>query len=135
MKTSLKIKVAYDKIPEYSVKVNRAANKAALKTALDTQRRIKRNIKSVGAVRTGYMRDSVYANVGPSKAAVSAGKGVISVSSGPRVFGEVGVGADYAYYVEYGTSKMKARPFFRPAIDEMERTFARNIRDIKNIKV
>jgi HK97 gp10 family phage protein len=31
---------------------------------------------------------------------------------------EMAVMANYAFYIEYGTSKMAAQPFVRPAIDE-----------------
>jgi HK97 gp10 family phage protein len=30
---------------------------------------------------------------------------------------EIGFSADYAFYPEYGTAKMKAQPYLRPAID------------------
>jgi HK97 gp10 family phage protein len=33
----------------------------------------------------------------------------------------LGVGADYGPHLEFGTSKMAARPFLRPAMDENER--------------
>jgi HK97 gp10 family phage protein len=32
----------------------------------------------------------------------------------------IGFSAEYASYVEFGTYKMEAQPFLRPAIDEME---------------
>lgn len=44
-------------------------------------------------------------------------KGSISsreVTDGAEVF----VGADYGFYQEFGTSKMQAHPYIRPAIDE-----------------
>jgi len=33
---------------------------------------------------------------------------------------EIGFGAEYASYVEFGTYKMAAQPFLRPAFDEAE---------------
>jgi HK97 gp10 family phage protein len=40
---------------------------------------------------------------------------------------EVGTGVEYAPHVEYGTSKMKAQPFFRPAWDEKLETIKATI--------
>jgi HK97 gp10 family phage protein len=39
-------------------------------------------------------------------------------SVGTNAGAEVQVYAEYAHYVEFGTSKMSARPFLRPALDE-----------------
>ena len=39
---------------------------------------------------------------------------------------EVGYNADYATPIEFGTYKMKAQPFFRPAIAEAKKNFNKN---------
>ncbi|ELZ00767.1 HK97-gp10 family putative phage morphogenesis protein [Natrialba asiatica] len=39
----------------------------------------------------------------------------------------VRAGVDYAIYVEYGTSKMQAQPFLRPAVEEAVRDLDRII--------
>ena len=52
-------------------------------------------------VDTGFLRESGY----------------IRVQSN---YVEIGFDAPYASYVEYGTSKMEAQPFLRPALDESE---------------
>jgi HK97 gp10 family phage protein len=51
---------------------------------------------------------------------------------------EIGFAAEYASYVEFGTSKMAAQPFLRPAFDEAEAaalsaivdSVTKNLRDI-----
>lgn len=53
-------------------------------------------------VRTGRLRESIFAR--------QTGKGTLSVVAG----------APYASFVEYGTRRMKARPFLRPAMAEVE---------------
>ena len=52
-------------------------------------------------VDTGYLRASAFIN-----------------DQGPDV--TMGFDAEYASYVEFGTYKMEAQPYLRPAIDEME---------------
>jgi len=54
-------------------------------------------------VKTGRLRDSIRKS--------------ISLSGIRRVVGKVWTDLFYAKYVEYGTSKMTARPFIRPALD------------------
>lgn len=41
----------------------------------------------------------------------------------------VGTAVNYSLFVEYGTSKMDARPFFRPALAEAERDLSAFVRD------
>jgi HK97 gp10 family phage protein len=54
--------------------------------------------KSIVVVRTGYLRSTIY-----------------HVASGLIL--ELGARADYAPYVEFGTRRMAARPYMRPALD------------------
>ena len=65
---------------------------------LQMEAEVKQNIVAMGAVDTGYMLGSV---------------GIIEQSA---LSATVAVGAEeYPVYVEYGTSKMEARPFWRRA--------------------
>jgi HK97 gp10 family phage protein len=41
----------------------------------------------------------------------------------------LGVGAEYGEYLEFGTSRMAARPFLRPAMDENENEIVAAVRD------
>jgi len=56
--------------------------------------------KSIAAVRTGFMRDSIFHDI------VESDLGFI-----------FGAKADYSGYVEFGTRFMRAQPFIRPALD------------------
>ena len=47
---------------------------------------------------------------------------------------EVGVGAPYAPFLEYGTSKMAPRPFFWPAVDAVRSEFEESMRQIVRIE-
>ena len=74
------------------------ASKVVAMSALQMEAQAKMNIVSMGAVDTGYMLGSV---------------GIIEQSA---LSVTVAVGAEeYPVYVEYGTSKMEARPFWRRA--------------------
>lgn len=61
-------------------------------------------------VDTGFLRNSIESTFIGSGAAKS-------------MTGMVGVGANYAVYLEFGTSKMPAQPFFFPAVDRHESAF------------
>jgi HK97 gp10 family phage protein len=54
--------------------------------------------KTLVPVRTGYLKSTIYHRV-----------------EGMNL--EVGAEADYAVYVECGTSRMRAQPYLRPAVD------------------
>ena len=74
------------------------ASKVVAESALQMEAEAKMNIVAMGAVDTGYMLGSV---------------GIIEQSA---LSVTVAVGAEeYPVYVEYGTSKMEARPFWRRA--------------------
>ena len=74
------------------------ASKVVAEHAAHMEGQAKTNIVAMGAVDTGYMLGSV---------------GIIEQSA---LSVTVAVGAEeYPFYVEYGTSKMEARPFWRRA--------------------
>jgi HK97 gp10 family phage protein len=54
--------------------------------------------RSLVPVRTGFLRDSIYHKAAEFEL-------------------EFGATADYSSYVEFGTSRMPARPYLRPALD------------------
>lgn len=50
--------------------------------------------------------------------------------SQPESYGaSMNVGADYAVYQEFGTSKMKAHPYVRPALDTHKNEIVQAIKD------
>jgi HK97 gp10 family phage protein len=66
---------------------------------------------------TGRLAAACYASMGNSKQ-----RGVfMGVRRGKKK------GAPYAWYVEVGTSKMAARPYFRPALAQMATTYANDL--------
>jgi HK97 gp10 family phage protein len=60
---------------------------------------IAKKARSLAPVDTGYLRDHIHA--------MKTGKTAIVISDAP-----------YSAFVEFGTRKMAAQPFIRPAVDE-----------------
>ena len=69
---------------------------ATVKATLDTQAQA----RELAPVDTGYLRSSLAVETG---------------ASGTSVYGQVTAGANYATYVENGTSRMAPQPFMGPA--------------------
>ena len=44
--------------------------------------------------------------------------------SGDEVIGRVGTNVEYGVYVEYGTSRMSAKPYLRPSLENNKRKIA-----------
>ena len=74
---------------------------ATTKAVVDTQRLARER----APVDTGYLRASIFTREGAQGAT-----GVI--------VGEVTAGAEYAAYVEHGTSRQRPQPFMRPAYEQ-----------------
>lgn len=88
---------------------------AAMKTTIaKTQERA----KSIAPVRTSFMRDNI--NVFPVEKKTD------------EVIGTVESEADYSSYVEFGTKKMAAEPFMRPAVKYGGGVFLRS--EMKELK-
>lgn len=77
-----------------------ATRRATLAGAQVFEGHIKVNIQRQDLIDTGFMLNSVTAE------------------STSNTEAEAGSKAEYAIYHEYGTSKMPARPYMRPAFDE-----------------
>lgn len=72
-------------------------------------------------------RSLVPVDTGTLKAAIDASRTVNSLT------GRVGITSKDAYYwrhVEFGTSRMAARPFFRPAAEQERNAFIQRMREI-----
>ena len=132
----------YDDIPQVAAKYAQQAALAITKAALDMEAQVKINIANVphfehgqqvglGAIRTGAMRASVWTKTPASMTARAGAQfGAITGNAG-ELKAYVGVGVKYAAYVEYGTVRMQARPFFRPAYDETRKALVKYLKKLK----
>ena len=136
----------WDGIPQVPAQYAQKAATAIRKAALDMEARVKKNIAEVphfengqtvglGAIRTGAMRASVWTLTGsslqnntPGGARAAARSGAIT---GTTIRAFVGVGVKYAPYVEYGTKRMKARPFFEPAYKDTKKALVGYLKTLK----
>lgn len=75
--------------------------------------RAQRTAKSLSRVRTGYMRNNI--NVMPV------------TGSGKNITGTLIAEAEYSSFNEYGTYKMSAKPFMRPAATDATPYFYKEV--------
>lgn len=90
--------------------IQREASGIIMNSALQVEKRASDN----APVDTGYLRQHITANKTGEMSA------------------EVVASADYAIYQEYGTRKMSAHPFMRPAMDQEGPLFMRKLQNLLN---
>lgn len=78
-----------------------------------TQALVSNDAKSIVPVDTGFLQNSIQ----PGE--VTVGNNVVD--------GEVRADAEYAAYVENGTSRQKAQPFMFPALKKNKENFKRRV--------
>ena len=105
---------------DYEDGVDKKTKEALVKCALAIERDAKKNLTNSGAVDSGRLRMSVYTDVqGIKNNEVEVGTDLSKIGPKKRRKAKgVSTGVEYAPYVEYGTYKMAARPFFRPAYNK-----------------
>ena len=81
---------------------------ATTKAVVDTQRLARER----APVDTGYLRASIFTREG---------------AQGATWWGEAQVGAEYAYWVENGTSTQAPQPYMRPAHEQVRPVFVQMI--------
>lgn len=101
MAQSFQVDVLYDNIGKVTAVVAAAAAAAVAKSAHD----IEAQAKSRAPVRTGFLKNSIHAE-----------------QEGPHAW-RVDVQAEYGAYVEFGTVRMSARPYFIPAVEQVRPSF------------
>lgn len=102
------VRITYNRLPEIAKKLPELAGAVVKKTAFD----LKANVQEKAPVDTGYLKSLIKAEMTGNQSA------------------KVGAYADYAYWVEYGTRKMAARPYMRPAADKARKAFVEAMKKI-----
>jgi len=112
-----------------------AGQRLVRRTALDVERRAKVH----APVDTGFLRNSIYTVTAESSGYAEAWR--IAKEIAPRVFLEemvrpselsalVMVGAEYGAFVEFGTARMAAQPYLRPAVEEAREAWRRGVAEL-----
>lgn len=132
--------VKVDRSKLVSMLIKERTAKAVRKACFDTEAEAKNQITQQGAIDTGATKASIYSDVGDHHGYADAVNEADSLRPGvtlnPPVKHEkdfdgiVTVGTEYAPYVEYGTSKMAARPFMQPAVDKVKPEFEKVMQKI-----
>ena len=116
----------------YSDGVDKKTKEAVLKCALAIERDAKKNLTNSGAVDSGRLRASLYTDARNIKFyKVEIGTDLSKVRRRKRKKAKgVSTGVEYAPHVEFGTHKMAARPFLRPAYNKNVAKLETKIKDI-----
>jgi HK97 gp10 family phage protein len=111
--------------------IQKSARICVAKACFDTEAEAKRR----APVDTGALANSIYSNVGGkngyplAEAAVNAarpGAGVLPEETPANdTEGVVSVAVEYASYVEYGTVRAPAQPYFTPAVEKVAPEFVK----------
>lgn len=119
----LTVKVLKNRLPEIRSVLTFEVDQAVRKAAFD----LAAHAKDLAPVDTGALKNSIWvltskdSTYGEALQAALARNPKAQAVSPPAVpppgTAYVGAGVHYAVYVEYGTRRMAARPFMRPAAD------------------
>lgn len=135
------VKVILSRFDTTKARVHEAVSDGVMAIALAIEQRAKYNITEVGAVDTGALRASIYAegpgSSGRREAAIAEAEAEAATegqhSGRPHPFtvadeetiisgdlrAKVGVAAEYGIYIEFGTVHASERPYLTPAVDEV----------------
>lgn len=93
-------------IDAFYVEFDPSVKKALEEIGIEAEGHAKDIITEKGAVDTGRLRNSITHQVGETE------------SKEPCVY--VGTNVEYAPFIEFGTSRMAARPYLKPAIEDFK---------------
>jgi HK97 gp10 family phage protein len=103
------IEIKFNRLPKIAASLHNEAAQEVAKAAHAIEAQTKANIVQHDLIDTGNMLNSVQAQPDGTFAWI------------------VGVGAEYAIYHEYGTVRLPPKPFFLPAVRQIEPQFIANM--------
>ena len=112
---SITIETKLDKTAIIRAGIQDATKQAIAKVCIDTESKA----KNLAPVDTGYLKNSIQ----------------MDLSRLSELVGEVAVGAEYAVYVEFGTSRMVAQPYMTPAAEDVGASLVEVVQRLINSKI
>lgn len=109
---SIVVEIRFNKMPELTKASRERAVQAVAKAAYD----IEGQAKTIVPVDTGNLKNSIQTEPGDSD---------LTKYVGPHT--------DYAVHVEYGTYKMRAQPYLRPAAERVQPGFIAAMQQIAKL--
>lgn len=127
--------VVYDLLPEIAAKIEETASKVVRKVAFDMAGHAMANTESVMTRRTGFLVNSIYVKPGGDEGDNPYPYSGVQQPDGDQVLlpevekpaekttAIVAVGANYGWFLEFGTSRMSPHPYFTPAVEYVRPEF------------
>ncbi len=112
MTAKVVVEIKFDKLPQLQGALRERAAQAVMKAAYD----IEGQAKAIVPVDTGNLKNSIQ----------TTQEGELAAAVGPRA-------VEYAIYVEYGTVKMRAQPYMRPAAEKVRPAFIQAMEQIAKV--
>ena len=131
------VKIDTEKLDLLVAQFPTMVDKAIRATAFDVQG----NAQSMAAVDTGAMRASIFTKTHSSNGFEDAGGEALGHNNEveiddptptdcPLMTAYIAPGVNYAYFQEFGTSKMAAHPFMTPAIEKADEDFDKYMKQV-----
>jgi HK97 gp10 family phage protein len=109
----------FNHFPKIGEQMHDALSLVVRKTAMDIQANIQGFIRANGQIDTGFMINSAYTVTSQGSSYSGGGKALPEVGAPPDdMTAYAAIAAAYAFFQNYGTSHMPARPFFEPGIEK-----------------
>lgn len=129
MAKPIRIRMVYNKLPEIGPEVERRVATIIAKAAFDVQA----GAQILAPVDTGALKNSIYVSTSRDSTYRRAVQEALKANPKAEIVDEVrpsaplqvivGAAVRYAPYVEFGTRRMAARPYLRPAVDRVKDAF------------
>ena len=129
MSADFKLIIRSNQLPDLTPKMRQMLGQVVRKCAFD----LEADAKAGAPVDTGALRNSIHVGTANTSTYEAAATAVRSINPKAKLFPPlpnppimsafVAVGVEYGAYLEYGTVRATAQPFFIPAVDRMRPIF------------